>query len=328
MKRRLALASTTLLCAAGATRAQRRLPRIGLLPEGGPQYRRLLTRALAAQGWHEGRDYALLELGVVYGQIDIEPATQRVLAEKPDLVIIANTAFAVAVRRVTTTLPVVMFTSGYPVEAGLAHSLARPGGNVSGNTNFAGTGIWGKQLQLLQEAKPDVRRIGLLWDYVEPDHPPEEGQVAFADLADGARQLGVSVARVEVASAGQLDAALAQLKAQRLHALMVTTGSVLWGVQSRVMRFAAEQRWPTIVNWRLFDTVDPYPLLVYAPTAQGLMQQAVGTVLRVLRDGVNIGEVPIQQPTRFELVVNLKMARAIGLTLPKALLLRADEVIE
>ncbi len=328
MKRRLALSSSALLGWPRTAPAQRRLPRIGVLPDAGPQNRLMLTAALAAQGWQEGRDYSLLELGLAYGQSAIEPAVQRMVAAQPDLLFTANTAYAVAARRHTTTLPIVLFASGYPVEAGLANSLAHPGGNVSGNTNFAGTGIWGKQMQLLREAKPDVRRIGVLWDYLPPDSPPQEAQVAFADMADGARQLGVSVIRVDVAHPQQLPAALARLKAARTQAVVPTTGSALWSVQSQVMRYAAEQRWPSIVNWRLFDTDDPYPLLVYAPTAQGLMMQAVDTVLRVLKDGVNIGEVPIQQPTRFELVVNLKMARAIGLNVPKALLLRADEVIQ
>ncbi len=292
MRRRDALAPGAVACLAGAAKAQHRLPRIGVLPDAGPQCRALLIAALAAQGWHEGRDYPLLEIGLANGQSDIEPSVQRMLAAQPDL--LANTAYALAAQRHTTKLPIVMFASGYPVEAGLAHSLARPGGNVSGNTNFAGTGIGGKQLQLLREAKPDVRRIGVLWDYVPPENPPQESEVAFADMADGARRLGVTVQREDVAQPQQLAAALARLKAARVQALVVTTGSALWGVQSQVMRFAAERRWPSIVNWRLFDTVDPYPLLVYAPTAQGLMMQATGTVLRVLKDGVNIGDIPIR----------------------------------
>jgi putative ABC transport system substrate-binding protein len=242
---------------------------------------------------------------------------------------VTNTASAVSAHRHTKTLPIVMFASGYPVEAGLAASLARPGKNVTGNTLYAGTGIWGKLLELLRDSKPGVKRIGVLWGYVPPAHPPEEIEALDKELAQAGPALGVTLHRVDVARADQVADALAAMEMAKVEALLVTSGPGLWATRQQVLQFAERRRLPTIADFpQLSEDKGLRPLLLYSPSLEVLRRQAISYVVRVLRDGANPGELPIQRPAKFELVVNLKAARAIGLPLPQSLLLRADRVIE
>lgn len=298
--------------------------RIGLLPDLWEEWRTLFHRAMLERGWREGADYVLLVSGVPPGP-QIEASTRRVVGEKPDLLYVANTGYALAARRLAPEVPVVMVASGFPVEAGLAASLVRPGGKVTGNSAYAGVGIFGKLLELLREASPSLRRVGVLWSYVPPAHPPEEIEPCYRELREGAQRLHVALQIEEISLPGQLPGALAAFKATGTDALLVTTGVALWTEAKPIMRFVLENRLPAIADFRWFYDLDP--VLAYYPSYDGLTRQAVDYVDRILR-GANPGELPIQQPTKFELDVNLKTARAIGLTLPRSLLVRADRVIE
>lgn len=305
---------------------RRHLPyRIGFGYSLLPERARLFQQLLGELGWTHGSDYVFVESGMAFGA-DIDEAAQRILAHKPDVIYVISTAFALAVQRFSRTIPVVMYSSGYPVAAGVAESLARPGGNVTGNTSYAGTGIWGKLLQLLVEVKPGIRRIGLLWDYLPPLFSPAEIDFGMGELRADARSLGLELDFAEIRNGTEVSAALA-LASRRSQALLVTYGPVLGPEVPRVMRYAVANRLPTIMDTHSIPLLDPGPLLVYGASVADLTRRSFAYIDRILR-GANAGELPIQQPAKFELMVNLRTANAMGLTLPPALLARADRVIE
>jgi putative ABC transport system substrate-binding protein len=330
MKRREAIARMMLFAAMGTPLAaaaqvgKRRKPvRIGFLPDLWELQQALFREAMLERGWHEGRDYTILLSGIAAPAI--EEAAQKILAAGPDLLYVTNTGYALAAHRRTQTIPIVMLVTGFPVEAGLAHSLARPGKNVTGNAGYAGVGFFGKLLELVRDSKPGVRRIGVLWSYVPPAQPREEIEPAYREIHEAARALNVAVQIEEIARPEQLPAALEALRASGTDALFITSGPGLWSEAKRIADFATQNRLVSIVDWPWFE--DLYPVLTYSPTWRELTQLAVGYIVRIL-NGANPGDLPIMRPSKFELIVNLKTARTIGLTVPQSILLRADRVIE
>lgn len=311
---------------AGAQAQQSAKPlRIGLLPDLFKEEREWFVGALRDLGWSEGRDFVAVSTAPSERQFDL--AAKQMVSENPDLIVTKGTARALAAHRLTSTIPIVMFSSGYPVEAGLAQSLARPGKNVTGNSIYAGTGVFGKFLELLRDATPHIKRVGVLWGYVAPAFPPEEIEPCYEALRQAAHTLGLTVHIVEAASMNQVPVAFAALDAKHPEALLVTTAFVTMGVAPRVMQFAVERRLPTIVDSPWPPDVKPYPLMVYGASRAHLARQVAVYVDRILK-GTKPGDLPIQQPTKFEFLLNLKTARALGLTIPPSLLQRADQVIE
>jgi putative tryptophan/tyrosine transport system substrate-binding protein len=168
--------------------------RIAFLPDPRPAILEIWRANMRVLGWIEGQDFIVLQSGIEPGSPKpLDEAAQRVVANKPDLICAISTAHALAAQRATGSIPIVMLTSGYPVEAGAADSLARPGRNVTGNTIYAETGVWGKMLQLLREAKPDISRVGILWTYVIPAFPKEEIEPGYAELKSAARLLNLEL---------------------------------------------------------------------------------------------------------------------------------------
>lgn len=276
------------------------------------------------RGWQEGRDYTILLSGITPGG-QIEATARKIMSAKPDLIYVANTGYALAAHRLSKTIPIVMLVSGHPVEAGLASSLARPGKNVTGNSGYAGVGFHGKLLELLREAKPGTKRIGVLWSYVPPAHPREEVEPCYSEIREAAQKLRVAVQIEEIALPEQLPPALATLKAAGTDALFVTAGPPLWPVGKRIMQFATQNRLVSVADWPWNDSL--YPVLTYSPTWRELTRLAVDYVDRILK-GANPADLAIQRPSKFELIVNQKTARSIGLTIPHSIMLRADRVIE
>jgi putative ABC transport system substrate-binding protein len=278
-------------------------------------------------GWIEGQDFIVMQSGIEAGsRSSLDEAAQRVVANKPDLISTGSTAYALAAQRATGSIPIVMLTSGYPVEAGAADSLAKSGRNVTGNTIYAETGVWGKMLQLLREAKPDIKRVGILWTYVMPAFPKEEIEPGYAELNSAARSLNLELHIVEVANSDQLQAALAEIDEWNPGGLLLTsffTGNAM----SVVTQFAVDKGLPTIVDFDWSSRASPHPVLCYGAIYRELVQNAVASVDKILR-GSSPGDLPIQRPRRFELIVSLKTAKAIGVDLPPMLLAQADRVIE
>lgn len=213
-----------------------------------------------------------------------------------------------------------MMTSGYPVEAGLADSLAKPGRNVTGNTMYAETGVWGKLLQMLREAKPDIKRVGILWTYVVPAFPKAEIEPGFAELKSAALALDLELHIVQVANSDQVPAVLAEIDEWKPDGLLLTS-FLTSKAMSVVTQFAIDKRLPTITDFDWMRRTSPHPLLCYGPLYRELVQSAAVLTDKILR-GSNPGDLPIQRPRRFELLVSLKTAQAIGLDLPPYFSLR------
>jgi len=298
--------------------------RIGVVPDAlGEKW---FVEAMGTLGWTEGADFTVLRSGYSDGDPNLDDAVRRVVAGNVDLIYVSSTAGAISARRLTSTVPIVMFSSGYPVEAGLANSLARPGKNVTGNTQYAGTGVWGKLPELLHEASPAVRRISAFWTYGPPKFAAEESEMVYKEFAEIERALRLSIQVIKVATPDDAARGLARLEAGRADALIVTASHGL-GIAQEVMRFAVNRRLPTITDWHWPTTIEPYPLLSYGPPMAELARTSLTYIDRIMK-GAKPGDLPIQQPAKFALVVNLKTANAIGLQVPQALLLRADEVIQ
>jgi putative tryptophan/tyrosine transport system substrate-binding protein len=302
--------------------------RIAFLPDLYPATLEAWRADMRVLGWIEGQDFIVMQSGIETGsRSPLDEDAQRVVANKPDLIFTTTTAYALAAQRATGSIPIVMLASGYPVEAGAADSLAKPGRNVTGNAIYTETGVWGKMLQLLREAKPDIKRVGILWTYLIPAFPKEEIEPAKAELNSAARSLNLELHIVEVANSDQPQAALAEIDEWKPGGLLLTS-FFSEKARSVVMQFAVGKGLPTIVDVDVWTRdAPPHPLLFYGPTNRELVQNAVASVDKILR-GSSPGDLPIQRPRRFELIVNLKTAKAIGLELPPVLVARADRVIE
>jgi putative ABC transport system substrate-binding protein len=277
-------------------------------------------QGLRELGYIEGRSI-LIEYRWADGRFERLPALAAELARLTvDVIVASNTPAALAARNATTTIPIVLVTAGDPVGSGLVASLARPGGNVTGLSLFPTPEISGKQLELLKEAFPTVRHVAVL---ANPANPPTAGLLAEAKLA--ARSLGLRLRVVQVRASNKLDDAFATMKKERVSALSVIPDPLVNDSRDRIVAFAATNRLPAIYPYRTF--VDAGGLMSYGVDLSDLNRRAATFVHRLL-NGAKPAELPIEQPTRFELVVNLKTAKALGLTISPSLVLRADHVIQ
>jgi putative tryptophan/tyrosine transport system substrate-binding protein len=304
--------------------------RIALLPDLAvdldPLLLQMFRQTLRDAGRIEGRDYVLVHSGIGYGR-EFELAVERVVESSPDLIFGFNTGYIRAAQRALPKTPIVMFASGFPVEAGVADSLARPGRNVTGMTGFAGTGLFAKHAELLRDAKPPIKRIGYFWSYVPPFNPREEMEQSYAEIRDAGRRLRLDIRIAEISDPGQVDDALAAAYRDNLEALVLTTGASMWPVRQKVLDFSVSKRMLTLSDYQ-WTSVDPAPTLGYSPSDRSLIEPSAKYVERILWGGAKPGGLPIQRPARYTLVVNLKNANAIGLKLPNSLLLRADEILQ
>ncbi len=295
--------------------------RISVFPALAPQILASFAAELQRRGWTQGRDVIVEEI-----RADMREGAQPVLANKPDVVVTISTAHTLAVQRLTKTTPIVMMTSGYPVEAGLAESLARPGKNVTGNALYAATGVWGKILQLLHEAKPSIERVGVLWTYARPAFPTEEVEPCFAELNKAARTLGLMLHIVE-GWRFNFSPLLSEIGAANPDGLVLTS-FLLPDQMKNIAQFAIDKGLPAVTDYDWAQVgISPLPLLSYGPQLPELAMRAAATVDKILR-GAKPDDLPIQNPDKFETVVNLKTAQAIGISLPERFLMLADKVSE
>jgi putative ABC transport system substrate-binding protein len=235
-------------------------------------------------------------------------------------VIVATTALAVtAAKNATGTIPIVMTGVSDPVGQGFIASLARPGGSVTGLTYGVGLEIHGKQLELLKEMVPTVRRMAILSNPANHGYALWKGNVKVA-----ARSLGVELHLMEVRGPDEFDGAFAAMAKERVGALLVWGDPVLDAHRARIAELAARSRLPAAYTLRAW--VEAGGLMAYGAEFRDNWRRAAGYVDRILK-GAKPADLPVEQPTKFELVINLKTAKALGLTIPPSLLLRADEVI-
>ena len=277
-----------------------------------------LKRTLRELGWIEGGN-VVYETRWAEGRVERLPAIARELvALRPDVIWTAYTSGALAARQATRTIPIVQVGAD-PVGAGLAQSLARPGGNVTGLSNV-NADIGPKLLELMREVVPGAARVGVLWN---PDNPTN--LLILTKLRAGAESLRVSALAVEARTLPEIEQALLRMSRERVDAVIVLTDGLFVANGRRIGDLLAEYRLPSAVQGRAHLALGG--MLSYAVSIEELNRRGAYYIDRILK-GAKPAELPIEQPTRFELVINLKVAKALGLTIPQALLLRADEVIE
>ena len=239
---------------------------------------------------------------------------------KVDIIVGTSTQATVAAKNATKTIPVVMANSGDPVGLGLIANLARPGGNITGMSFTVGVDTFGKGLELLKEIVPDVRRVAVLSNPANASHQP-----AIREVNVAARSLGVQLQLLEARGPNEFDGAFAAMSKERAGALLVLPDSVFQRHRARLADLAATNRLPAMYGVR--EYVMAGGLISYGPSLSDVFRQSATFVDKILR-GATPAELPVQQPTKFELTINLKTAKALGLTIPPAVLARADEVIQ
>jgi putative ABC transport system substrate-binding protein len=248
----------------------------------------------------------------------------ELVAHGVDVIVAPGTPAALAATQATRTLPIVFIAVADPVASGLVTSLARPDGNATGLSNLT-AGLVGKCLDQLKEAIPGVSRVAVLWQPGGFGERTEKDMLKEAEVAAGA--LGLQLQFVEAQDPADFDRAFSDMMKARADALTVLTSSLFFRGEERrrLVDLTTKNRLPTVYPWR--EGVDDGGLMSYGPNAADLFRRAATYVDKIL-NGAKPGDLPVQQPTKFELVINLKTAKALGLTVPPTLLARADEVIE
>ena len=236
-----------------------------------------------------------------------------------DVILTWSTDAVLAAKQATTTIPIVMGTIGDPLGIGIVTSLAHPGGNVTGFSSRAAE-LEAKRLQLLKEVVPELSRVAVLFNPTNQYMP-----LALRSARKGAQILDVSLVVYEVHDITTLDAAFVTLTKDRPDALMVPADTFLVSQRSRIAQFAIENKLPSVYTFR--EYIEAGGLIAYTPNYHDLFRRAASYVDKILK-GAKPGELPIGQPTKFQLVINLKTAKALGLVIPRALLVGADQVIE
>jgi ABC-type uncharacterized transport system substrate-binding protein len=320
----LAVLATPL--AAGAQSATK-ITRIGLLEldvaAEEPRSREAFFKGLRDLGYVEGRNL-VIDYRDAAGKTERFPTlAAELVALKPDVIVTAGgTLAALAAKQATTGIPIVFASVGDPVAEGLVTSLARPGGNLTGSSAVFPE-LVGKWLEVLRQAVPGVTRVALL---LKPDAFPDPAKTDRLKAADAAaRALGMRLQVVEARGPDDFDRAFSDMARARAEALVVWATPVfnLW--RGRLAQLAAKNRLPAVYSFRTY--VDAGGLMSYGPDRADMFRRAATYVDKILK-GAKPGDLPIEQPTKFELVINLKAARALGLTILPSLLQRADQVIE
>lgn len=270
-------------------------------------------------GWVDGRNIVIANKGAGGSQEKLAAIMRELVDSKVDLILAVCTPEAKAAMKVTTTIPVVVAATGDAVKAGLVESLAKPGGNVTGVSNQL-LELSGKRIQMLKEVVPSLKRATILWNPVRGDNRLEAEAMQAA-----ARDLGVQLDSKQVRDAGEFDAALAAMSRDGTQAFTESGDTLMSSETHRLIDFSVKNRMPAIYDDRGY--ADAGGLMSYGPNLPDSHRLAAEYVDKILK-GANPANLPMQQATRFELVINMKTARALGLTIPQQLLQRADEVIQ
>jgi putative ABC transport system substrate-binding protein len=327
MDRRAFLSTVTgsLLAAPLAAEAQSagKMARIAVLgatrPEDLPQWEGL-RQGLRERGYVEGQNIAI-DYRWAQGRFERLPALAAELAGlKPAVIVAFVTQSSVAARKATSTIPIVMVAVAAPIGAGLVPSLARPGGNVTGNSSIS-VEVTGKSFELLKEVAPERRRVAVLWN---PANAVFQNQMV-KEAEAASRRLGLQVQIIAARDASEIDKAFQLMTRERAEALAVLSDPIFIAARTKIVALAGKGRLPSVSGNRQY--ADAGGLMSYGPNFYELYRGAAGYVDRILK-GAQPGELPIEQPTKFELVINLKTAKALSLTIPQSLLQRADQVIE
>jgi putative ABC transport system substrate-binding protein len=323
MDRRAFIGTLTagLLAAPLAAEAQpaRKVWRVGILGNENSAPWEAFRRGLRDLGYVGGRNLTM-ESRWSEGRTERLPALAIELVQlRVDVIVASGTQAVRAAKQATSTIPIVMAVSAHPDKIGLVESLARPGGNVTGLDNV-GPDLKGKQLQLLKEVAPKVSRVAVLWN---PANLVET--FGFKEMVAAAAVIGVEIQSIDVRTPDDYLAGFATVTASRADALYAFGNPVNFKNRQLIADFALKSRLPSIYEERLF--VESGGLMSYAPSFTDLFRRAATYVDKILK-GAKPADLPIEQPTKYELVINLKTATALGLTILPSVLLRADQVIE
>lgn len=300
-----------------------KVPRIGFLGNTTPVLEANLLlpflEGLREYGYADGQN-VLIEYRWAEGQYDRLPSLiAELLAQKVDVIVTAGTPATRAVKKATSSVPLVMIAVGDPVGTGIVPSLSRPGGNITGLTSISPE-LDGKRLELLREIAPAVSHIAVLWNSAS----------SLQIVAERATRVAADAMRMKMLSLGvrtrdDIENAFATIVAERPDALLVLADRLFLQHRARIMAFANEHRLPGVHAYQ--ELVEAGGLASYGPSYTGMHRRAAYFVDRILK-GANPGELPVERPATFELVLNAKTAKALGLALPQSLLLRADRIIE
>jgi len=300
-----------------------KVPRLGLLIPGSssvfaPRIE-AFQHGLRDLGYVEGRNITIA-YRFTEGQADRLPAlVAELIRLQVDVLVTDGGAAIRAAKHATTTIPIVMAISGDPVGAGLVASLARPGGNITG-LSVMQTDVSGKRLELLKEAVVKLSHVAVLWD---PDSP--ESTLAFKETQTTAQALGVQLQSLEVRRPDEFDQAFAAMTREHADALVVISHALFFGHRSQLAELTVRHRLPAMFHLR--EYAEAGGLMAYGPNAKDLYRRAATYVDKILK-GAKPADLPVEQPMKFELVINLKTAKALGITIPPTLLFLADEVIQ
>ena len=300
-----------------------KVPRIGYLAlNPTPHFQEAFRQGLRDLGYVEGRNLVIEDRDAEGKRERLPALAAELVALKVDVIVASGTPAALATKQATRSLPIVFTAVGDPVTSRLVTSLARPGGNVTGLSVLAPE-LVGKCLEQLKQAIPAVSRVAVLW------HPGAMGERTDKDMLKraevAAQALGVRLQVLEARGPADFDRAFSEMTRARADALTVLTSSMLFGERRRLVDLSAKNRLPAVYPWR--EGVDAGGLMAYGPDLADLLRRAATYVDKILK-GAKPGDLPVEQPTKFDLVINLKTAKALGLTIPPSLLQRADQVIE
>jgi putative ABC transport system substrate-binding protein len=305
---------------AGAQQSAR-IPRVAVLlaaiPAQSPDAQQF-RQGLRELGYAEGRDVIVEWRSADGDYARLSSLLAETVDSKPDVIVVEGTAAAVKVKQAGLSIPVVLTVVGDPLASGLVPSLVRPGGTITGLSMMASE-ISTKRLQLLKEAMPAVKRVAVLWDASIPWH-----ERALVDLTRAAGNLGIQLTPVRVKSAEGFPAALSEARRARVQALYMLDSALLGSHSVELLRLADGARLPVACGRRKW--AEEGAVLSYSADFGDMFRRAASYVDRILK-GAKPGDLPVEQPTKFQLVLNLKAARALGLKIPESVLAQADEVI-
>jgi len=314
-----------ILAAPLATHAEQaaKVYRIGILPPGPISPRMHLWEAfrqgLRELGYVEGHNIALVIRSPEQGPEQLPDLAAELVRLKVDVIVTAGTVGAQAAQQATRTIPIVMALSADPVETGLVSSLARPGGNTTG-LSLISRELSGKRLELLRAVVPRVSRIAVLFDPTDPG-----GAVQMRETEAAARALGVQLQRLDVRGPGDFEKAFQAATRGRAGALLVFDAALTFSYRTQIVDLASKNRLPAMYG--LTGLAEAGGLMSYGANIVDMYRRAAVYVDKILK-GAKPADLPVEQPTRFELVINMKTAKTLGLTFPQSILIRADQVIQ
>ena len=304
-----------------------KVARIGWLggnPAGGPHLREAFLQGLRDLGYVEGRNF-LIEYRYAGAKGELLPAlASELVALKVDLIFASGgTSGALAAKQATRTIPIVFVSGADPVASGLVTSVARPGGNVTGLSILFSTDLVTKGMELLTQAVPKVSRVAVLWAPGDMAEQQAKAMLRAAEVA--ARSLGVRIHIVEARGPDDLPRAFSEMTRARADAVTVVGSRIFFEERRRLADLAAKSRLPAVYSSR--ESVEAGGLMSYGPSVPDLYQRAASYVDKILK-GAQPADLPVEQPTKFELLINLNTAKALGLTIPQSVLARADQLLE